>query len=322
MSPTVAILVRMAITLGVLLVVAPLLVWVERRLLGRFQLRRGPNRVGPFGLLQTVADAIKLFTKEDWVPPFADPVPYVLAPMILAITVLGAFAVVPFTSDGAIVDLDIGVLFFLAMSSIGIYSVMLAGVASNSKYALLGAMRAAAQMISYELAMGLSLASIVLLAGSFNLRDIVSAQQNLPYVVLQPIAFLVFVVAGLAELKRAPFDLPEAENELVAGFHTEYSSMKFALFFLGEYLGMMLVGAIAAAAFLGGGSGPWLPSPIWFAIKMALFIYLFIWVRATMPRFRYDHLMSFGWKCLLPVALVNLMVTGAIVVARAAGTGH
>lgn len=322
MSPTVAILVRMAITLGVLLVVAPLLVWVERRLLGRFQLRRGPNRVGPFGLLQTVADAIKLFTKEDWVPPFADPVPYVLAPMILAITVLGAFAVVPFTTDGAIVDLDIGVLFFLAMSSIGIYSVMLAGVASNSKYALLGAMRAAAQMISYELAMGLSLASIVLLAGSFNLRDIVSAQQNLPYVVLQPIAFLVFVVAGLAELKRAPFDLPEAENELVAGFHTEYSSMKFALFFLGEYLGMMLVGAIAAAAFLGGGSGPWLPSPIWFAIKMALFIYLFIWVRATMPRFRYDHLMSFGWKCLLPVALVNLMVTGAIVVARAAGTGH
>ncbi len=320
MSPTGAILSRMAITLGVLLLVGPLLVWVERRLLGRFQRRLGPNRVGPFGLLQTVADAIKLFTKEDWVPPFADPVPYVLAPMILAITVLGAFAVVPFTDAGAIIDLDIGLLFFLAMSSVGVYSVMLAGVASNSKYALLGAMRAAAQMISYELAMALSLASVVLLAGSFNLRDIVSAQAGLPFVVLQPVAFLVFVVAGLAELKRAPFDLPEAENELVAGFHTEYSSMKFALFFLGEYLGMMLVAAIAATTFLGGGNGPWLPAPIWFAIKMALFIYLFIWARATLPRFRYDHLMSFGWKFLLPVALLNLMVTGAIVVARAAGS--
>lgn len=320
MSPTAATLVRMATTLGVLLLAGPLLVWVERRLLARFQLRRGPNRVGPFGLLQTVADAIKLFTKEDWVPPFADPVPYVLAPMILVITVLGAFAVVPFTDAGAIVDLDIGLLFFLAMSSVGVYSVMLAGIASNSKYALLGAMRAAAQIISYELAMGLSLASIVLLAGSFNLRDIVSAQEGIPYVVLQPLAFLVFVVAGLAELRRAPFDLPEAENELVAGFHIEYSSMKFALFFLGEYLGMMLVGAIATTAFLGGGNGPWLPTPIWFAIKMALFIYLFIWARATLPRFRYDHLMSFGWKFLLPVALLNLMVTGAIVVARAAGS--
>ena len=226
---------------------------------------------------------------------------------------------VPFTDAGAIVDLDIGLLFFLAMSSVGVYSVMLAGMASNSKYALLGAVRAAAQMISYELAMGLSLASIVLLAGSFNLHDIVVAQEGLPYAVLQPIAFLVFVIAGLAELKRAPFDLPEAENELVAGFHTEYSSMKFALFFLGEYLGMLLVGSIATTAFLGGGNGPWLPAPIWFAIKVALFIYLFIWVRATLPRFRYDHLMSFGWKFLLPVALINLMVTGAVVVARATG---
>jgi NADH-quinone oxidoreductase subunit H len=317
MSPTVTILLRMAITLSVLLLVGPLLVWVERRVLARFQLRRGPNRVGPFGILQAVADAIKLFTKEDWVPPFADPVPYVLAPMILAVTVLGAFAVVPFTDAGAIIDLDVGLLFFLAMSSVGIYSVMLAGVASNSKYALLGAMRAAAQMISYELAMGLSLASIVLLAGSFNLRDIVSAQESIPYAVLQPLAFLVFIVAGLAELKRTPFDLPEAENEIVAGFHTEYSSMKFALFFLGEYLGMVLVGAIAATAFLGGGNGPWFPAPIWFAIKTALFIYVFIWARATLPRFRYDHLMSFGWKFLLPAALLNLMVTGAVVVARA-----
>ncbi len=320
MSGHAELLTRMAVTLIVLLVAGPMLVWVERRLLARFQLRLGPNRLGPFGILQTIADAIKLLAKEDWVPPFADPVPYVVAPMILGITVLGAFAVVPFTESGAIVDLDIGLLFFLAMSSIGVYSVMLAGVASNSKYAMLGAVRAAAQMISYELAMGLALASIVLVAGSFNLRDIVVAQQGLPYVVIQPFAFVVFVIAGLAELRRAPFDLPEAENEIVAGFHTEYSSMKFALFFLGEYLGMILIGAIATTVFLGGGNGPFFPAPVWFAIKVGLFIYLFIWARATLPRFRYDHLMAFGWKILLPVALLNLMVTGAIVVAQTTGS--
>ena len=320
MSGHAELLTRMAVTLIVLLVAGPMLVWVERRLLARFQLRLGPNRLGPFGILQTIADAIKLLAKEDWVPPFADPVPYVVAPMILGITVLGAFAVVPFTESGAIIDLDIGLLFFLAMSSIGVYSVMLAGVASNSKYAMLGAVRAAAQMISYELAMGLALASIVLVAGSFNLRDIVVAQQGLPYVVIQPFAFVVFVIAGLAELRRAPFDLPEAENEIVAGFHTEYSSMKFALFFLGEYLGMILIGAIATTVFLGGGNGPWFPAPVWFAIKVGLFIYLFIWARATLPRFRYDHLMAFGWKILLPVALLNLMVTGAIVVAQTTGS--
>ena len=185
---------------------------------------------------------------------------------------------------------------------------------------MLGAIRATAQMISYELAMGLSLASIVLIAGSFNLRDIVVAQQGLPYIVVQPFAFIVFVIAGLAELKRAPFDLPEAENEIVAGFHTEYSSMKFALFFLGEYLGMMLIGAIATTVFLGGGNEPFLPAAVWFAIKVGFFIYLFIWVRATLPRFRYDHLMAFGWKILLPVGLLNLMVTGAFVVARGAGS--
>jgi len=321
MNDTAAIVTEMIVMLALLMLTAPMLVWVERRLLACFQNRRGPNRVGPFGLMQSVADAIKLLTKESWVPPFADPVPYVVAPLILVVTVLLGFAVVPFRSGGALVDLNIGVLFFLALSSIGVYSVMLAGMASNSKYAFLGAMRAAAQMVSYELAMGLSLASVVLLAGSFSLRDIAAAQQGMPYLFVQPLAFAVFIVAGLAELKRTPFDLPEAENEIVAGYHTEYSSMKFALFFLGEYLGMMLIGSIATTAFLGGGSGPWLPAPVWFAIKVGMFIYLFIWVRATMPRLRYDHLMALGWKVLLPVALVNLMVTGALVVAGVGAGG-
>lgn len=313
------ILIRMGATLLALLTVAPLLVWVERRLLARFQNRRGPNRVGPFGILQTAADAIKLLTKEDWIPPFADPVPYVIAPLILVVSVLGAFVVVPFGDSGAIADLNIGVLYFLALSSIGVYSIMLAGVASNSKYAFLGAVRAVAQMISYELAMGLSLAGVVLLAGSFSLQDIVRAQVGLPFIVLQPVAFGVFLIAGLAELKRAPFDLPEAENEIVAGFHTEYSSMKFALFFLGEYMAMILIGSIATVAFLGGGSGPLLPPVAWFAIKVAMFVYLFIWIRATLPRLRYDHLMALGWKVLLPLALLNLMITGAFVVSGAGG---
>jgi NADH-quinone oxidoreductase subunit H len=319
MTPAAEVLARMGITLLVLLSSALVLIWGERRLLARFQNRIGPNRVGPFGLLQGVADAIKLLTKEDWIPPFADPVPFVVAPLILAVTVLGSFAVIPFGEAGAIVDLDVGLLFFLALSSIGVYSIMLAGVASNSKYSLLGGVRGAAQMISYELAMGLSLAGVVVQAGSFNLREIVAAQEGMPYAITQPLAFVVFVVAGLAELKRSPFDLPEAENEIVAGFHTEYSSMKFALFFLGEYLGMVLIGSIATTAFLGGGSGPLLPAPLWFAVKVGLFIYLFIWIRATMPRLRYDHLMALGWKLLLPLALLNLMITGAFVVATAGG---
>jgi len=319
MSPTVEILVRMGITLALLFTSSLVLIWGERRLLARFQHRVGPNRVGPFGLLQGVADAIKLLTKEDWVPPFADPVPFIIAPLILAVTVIGSFVVVPFGAAGAIVDLNIGLLFFLALSSIGVYSILLAGIASNSKYSMFGAVRAAAQMISYELAMGLSLAGVVLLAGSFNLREIVEAQEGLPFIVIQPLAFVIFVIAGLAELKRSPFDLPEAENEIVAGFHTEYSSMKFTLFFLGEYLGIVLVGSIATAAFLGGGSGPWLPAPVWFVLKISMFAYLFIWIRATMPRLRYDYLMAMGWKVLLPLALLNLMVTGAVVVARAVG---
>jgi len=319
MSDVLDVIVRMVLTLALAMASASMLVWVERRLLAAFQDRYGPNRVGPFGLLQLVADSIKLFTKEDWTPPFADRVPFILAPTIIVATGLLSFAVVPFTAAGALIDLNIGVLYFLALSSLSVYSIMLAGMASNSKYSLLGAVRAAGQMISYELAMGLSVASVVALAGSFNLREIVAAQEGLPYVVLQPVAFLIFLTAGLAESKRSPFDLPEAENEIVAGYHTEYSSMKFAFFFLGEYLALVLFSSIATALFLGGGNGPWLPTIVWFAIKMAAVIYVFIWVRATFPRVRYDRLMAFGWKILVPVAILNLLVTGALVVAGSVG---
>jgi NADH-quinone oxidoreductase subunit H len=319
MSGTLEVLVRLVLTLSLAMGAAAMLVWAERRLLSAFQDRYGPNRVGPFGLLQLVADSIKLFTKEDWVPPFADRVPFILAPTIIVGTGLLSFAVVPFTAAGAIADLNIGVLYFLALSSMSVYSIMLAGMASNSKYSLLGAVRAAGQMISYELAMGLSLASVVALAGSFNIREIVAAQQGLPYVILQPLAFLLFIIAGLAESKRSPFDLPEAENEIVAGYHTEYSSMKFAFFFLGEYLALILFSSIATAMFLGGGNGPWLPPLAWFAIKMVAIVYVFIWVRATFPRVRYDRLMAFGWKVMVPLALLNLLVTGALVVASSTG---
>lgn len=321
MSPAAEVLLRIGITLGVVLGVAPLLVWAERRLLAAFQDRYGPNRVGPLGLLQVLADGIKLLTKEDWIPPFADPVPYVLAPAIVVVTALLSFAVIPFGPEGAIVDLNVGLLYFLALAAMSVYGILLAGVSSNSKYALLGSVRAGAQLISYELALGLSLASVVLLAGSFNLREIVLAQEELPYLVVQPLGFAIFLVAGIAESKRLPFDLPEAENELVAGYHTEYSSMKFALFFLGEYVAVVLFGCIGTVAFLGGGSGPWLPPVAWFAIKVSAFVYLFVWARGTLPRLRYDQLMALGWKGLIPLALLNLAVTGAVVVARANGGG-
>ena len=250
-------------------------------------------------------------------PPFADRVAYIAAPAIVVVSVLLSFAVVPFGTGGAIVDLNIGLLFFLALSSMSVYSVLLAGLGSNSKYALISAVRSAAQMISYELAVGLSLASVVVMVGSLNLRVIVEAQAAMPFILVQPVAFLIFFVAGFAETKRLPFDLPEAENELVAGFHTEYASMKFALFFLGEYLAMILFASIATAVFLGGGSGPGGPSLGWYFLKIAVLLYVFIWVRGTLPRARYDHLMTFGWKVLVPVALVNLVVTGALVVSRA-----
>ncbi len=302
--------------LAAALAVAGLLVWAERRLLARWQDRYGPNRVGPLGLLQVAADMIKIFAKEDWIPPFADRAVFVLAPAIIVVTVLLSFAVVPVAPGIGILDVNVGLLFFLAMSSLGVYSIVLAGWASNNKYALLGAMRAAAQMLSYEVFMGLSLLGVVILAGSFSLRDIVAAQRGTWFVVPQILGFLVFSIAGLAETRRLPFDLPEAESELVAGYHTEYSGMKFGMFFVGEYMGVTLISAMISVLFFGGWLGPALPPVAWFSLKTAAFIALFVLLRASLPRPRYDQLMACGWKAMLPLSLLNLALTGAIVLAR------
>ena len=304
---------------GVLIValsLSALLIWMERRLLALWQDRYGPNRVGPFGLMQVVADMIKIFTKEDWIPPFADKPVFVIAPAIIMVTVLMSFAVLPVGPGVVVSDLNIGLLFFLGMSSLGVYSIMLAGWSSGNKYSLLGGLRAAAQMISYEVFMGLSLMGVVLLAGTFNLSAIVEAQQRLWFAVPQFLGFILFLIAGVAEARRLPFDLPEAEAELVAGFHSEYSGMKFGMFFVGEYLGITLISSMITVLFLGGWTGPWLPPIVWFLIKVLAFLCFFILLRASLPRLRFDQLMSLGWKVMFPLALANLLVTGAIVVAK------
>jgi len=293
------------------LTVGGLLIWLERRLLALWQERYGPNRVGPFGLLQVAADMIKVLAKEDWIPPFADKAVFVIAPAVIVIAVVLSFAVIPWAPGIEVVDLNIGILFFLAMSSLGVYSVALAGWASDSKYSLLGGLRASAQMLSYEVFMGLSLMGVVMLTGSFNLREIVEAQQDLWFVVPQFFGFVVFFIAGIAETHRLPFDLPEAESELVAGYHSEYSGMKFGMFFVGEYLGIALISALTVTLFFGGWSGPFLPPVVWFGLKTFLFICFFVLIRASLPRPRYDQLMSFGWKVCLPLSLANLVVTGA-----------
>ncbi len=302
--------------LAVVLTIAGGLIWVERRLLALWQDRYGPNRVGPFGLLQVLADMIKVFTKEDWIPPFADKPVFVLAPAVIVVAVLMSFTIIPFAPGIEVVDLDIGLLFFLAMSSMGVYSVALAGWSSNNKYSLMGGLRASAQMLSYEVFMGLSLMGVVMLAGSFNLRVIVEAQRGMWFVVPQFIGFIIFLIAGTAETHRLPFDLPEAESELVAGFHSEYSGMKFGMFFVGEYLGITLISALITALFFGGWLGPFLPPPAWFVLKTFFFICFFILLRASLPRPRYDQLMALGWKVMLPLSLANLLVTGAIVLAK------
>lgn len=307
-----------ATIIGVLIValtIASGLIWFERRLLALWQDRYGPNRVGPFGLLQVVADMIKIFAKEDWIPPFADKPVFVLAPAIIVVTVLMTFAVLPIAPGIIVADLNVGLLFFLAMSSLGVYSVVLAGWSSDNKYSLLGGVRAAAQMLSYEVFMGLSLMGVVVLAGSFNLVKIVEAQQKMWFVIPQFLGFVLFLIAGIAETRRLPFDLPEAESELVAGYHSEYSGMKFGMFFVGEYLGVTLISALIAVLFFGGWLGPILPPIVWFFIKTFFFIAFFVLLRASLPRPRFDQLMSWGWKLMLPLALANILVTGAVVLA-------
>lgn len=299
--------------LFVLLNTAAGLIWVERRMLALWQDRYGPNRAGPFGLLVVLADTIKLFFKEDWVPPFADRVVFVFAPAVVVMSVLMSFVIIPFAPGIMVADFNIGILFFLAMSSLGVYSIVLGGWASNNKYALLGAMRGASQMISYEVFMGLALMGVVVMSGSFNLREIVLAQKGGWYILPQCVGFFIFLLAGIAETHRLPFDIPEAESELVAGFHAEYSSMKFGMFFIGEYLGVTLISCMVVALYFGGWLGPaFLPPLVWFALKAFAFIALFILLRASMPRPRYDQLMEYGWKVLFPLSLANLLITAAI----------
>jgi NADH-quinone oxidoreductase subunit H len=314
-------IVKLAIVLVGLLLVAAYLVLVERKLLARLQVRYGPNRAGRFGLLQPIADSIKMMTKEDIVPADADRTLFLLAPAVVAVTALLMFAVVPFGEPVTlwgrkiplvISDINVGLLFVFALSSLGVYGVAIGGWASNSKYSLLGGIRGAAQMISYELALGLSLIPIVMLARSFSLVDIVNAQADYPFILVQPVSFLIFILSAMAESKRIPFDLPEAENELGAGYHTEYSGMRFGLFFLGEYVHMQVLGALTAVFFLGGWRGPLLPGPLWLFIKIILVALVMIWIRGTLPRLRYDQLMALGWKVLIPAALLNIVVTGAI----------
>jgi len=301
---------------GILLIVLTIaagLIWIERRLLSVWQDRLGPNRVGPFGLGQVIADTIKLLFKEDWVPPFSDRPVFVMAPGILMITILLTFAVVPFGPDFYVFDSNIGILFFLGNSSLGVYSIVLGGWASNNKYALIGAMRASAQMLTYEVFMGLSLMGVVMMADSFSFRTIVEAQKGGWFIIPQFFAFIVFFIAGIAETHRLPFDIPEAEGELVAGYHSEYSGMKFGMFFVGEYLGITLISALIATIFFGGWLGPsFLPPVFWFLLKTFIFIGIFILLRASLPRPRYDQLMKLGWKVLLPLALVNLLITSAV----------
>jgi NADH-quinone oxidoreductase subunit H len=308
-------LIVVAGVLIVVLTIAAGLIWLERRLLALWQDRYGPNRVGPAGLLQVLADTIKLLWKEDWIPPFADKPVFIIAPAIIMITVLMSFAIIPFAPGVLVADLGIGVLFFLAMSSLGVYSVVLAGWSSDNKYSLLGGVRAAAQMLSYEVFMGLSLMGVVMLAGSFNLREIVQAQHRMWFCIPQFLGLIVFIVAGISETHRLPFDLPEAESELVAGFHSEYSGLKFGMFFVGEYLGITLISAMVVTLFFGGWLGPVLPPVIWFFLKTFVFIGGFILLRATLPRPRYDQLMAYGWKVMLPLALLNLVLTGGILLA-------
>ena len=330
--------VKIVIALFVLLTTVAYLTWLERKLVGHIQNRWGPSRVGPFGLLQPLADGLKFIFKEDMTPPHVYKPLYLLAPVLSLTLALTSMAVIPignWVTVGSIhtplqiTDVNIGLLIILGITSMGVYGVALAGWSSNNKYSLLGGLRASAQMVSYEISLGLALIGVLILSGSFSLRDIVDAQGGTWWHVIprwnifkgQIFAFLIYIAAAYAETNRVPFDLPEAETELVAGYHTEYSSMKFAMFFMAEYANMVTVACLASLLFLGGWHGPVFGPPIlqyilpvfWFALRVFFFIFLYIWVRGTLPRFRYDQLMAFGWKVLLPLAIANLVITALVV---------
>ena len=317
--------VKVHIVLGFILLGVPLIVWMERKVIGHMQDRIGPERVGPFGLLQTIADGIKLFMKEDLVPAQADKVVFIIAPALTVVTALVATTVIPWgdtiqafgrTIPLHIADVNVALLFVLATTSMGVYGIVLGGWASNSKYPLLGGLRSSAQMISYELAQGISLVGVILMTGTLSLAQIARSQEHMWLVVPQFFGFVIYVLSAIAETNRAPFDLPEAETELVAGFHTEYSSMKWAFYFLGEYANMMVVSGVAITVYLGAWHGPFLPPVFWFLIKLTLFLFFYVWLRATFPRLRYDQLMAFGWKVLLPASLLNLVVTATVIALR------
>jgi NADH-quinone oxidoreductase subunit H len=315
------------VVINLVLLMFAYLTWVERKVIGRMQRRYGPNRAGPFGLLQPIADLLKLIRKESFIPTAGIDVLYIGAPVLSAFTALAAFAVIPFGPgwdvldyhiDGYIANVSISLILLFALGSVGIYGFIVGGWASESKYSLLGSMRTCAQLVSYEVSLALSVLGIVLMAQSLSLVDIVAGQDGAWwYVVPQAVGFVVFLIAGTAETNRAPFDLPEAETELVAGYHTEYSGMRWGLFQMAEYVNLILLSALATTLFLGGWHGPWDDwfGPLWFLLKVAVMIFLFIWLRTTLPRLRYDQLMRFGWKVLLPVATANAVVTAALVLA-------
>jgi NADH-quinone oxidoreductase subunit H len=321
--------------MGVLLTAVAYTVLMERKVLGFIQLRYGPNRVGPWGLLQPLADALKLLFKEDFTPPGANKVLFVMAPILAAATAFLPFAAIPFANtllppeisiygykldltvaalnQGVIADLNVGLLYVFAVGSLAVYGAVLGGWASNNKYSLLGGLRLSAQMISYELALGLSVIGVLMLAGSLSLVKIVEAQKTIPFIVYQPLGFFLFMTAAFAECGRTPFDLIECENELVAGYQTEYSSMKWGMFMMGEYAHIIAASALATTLFLGGWQGPVLPPIVWFTLKTFALVFFFIWVRGTFPRFRFDQLMRLGWKVLLPLCLANILFTGAVI---------
>lgn len=307
--------IKIAVVLGVILFTAAYLTYLERKIIGHIQMRMGPMRVGWHGLLQPIADGLKLFLKEDIIPDKADKVVFVLAPIMVLVPSFVVYSVLPFSETFYITQVNTGLLLILSVSSLGVFGIVMAGWASNSKYSLLGALRSAAQMLSYEIFLGFSVIGPLMLAGSLNMQDIVKAQSDVWFIVYQPVAFIVFFIASLAETNRVPFDLPEAETELVAGFHTEYSGMKFAFFFLAEYASMVVIATIGVSLFFGGWNGilgiP-LPGFVWYFLKTAVLIFVFIWLRATLPRYRYDQLMRVGWKFMFPLVMLNIFFTGLL----------